>query len=917
MRVGRGTPRVCARSSASWVAVVLALMTLATLALAAPALAQTAGGAVLVEGCGSIDQSGSYRISRDITAQASPCLTIQASDVDLDGDGHNLTTSAGSGTGIAIRSDTSTPTNVTVRDVRVEGFSDANLQVEGANGVRLERVSVVAGEGAGLRVLDTEGLTIRASSAEQNAVGIEIRRSSDVHIVSSDANGNGGAGLRLDGVSAARFERGSLTSNAVAAAVDASPGARIADTALRQSASWSIEATGGDRVLLDRVGLLGWRLSGELRDVQLRRTSVPEGPAAPHEALDLHLETVPSTARGFWNLTAHVLEGTIPDYQRPTLEWWRWDGQAWAQAEGTNATDPRAGTVTVNASREGIFAPVVEEDRTPPITVDDAPEGWVNRTVRLQLDATDDLSGVSNTSLRLENGTWRTYEGPVTLEGEGIHRIAYRSTDAAGNREPQRNTTVRIDRSPPSVGAQAEGEDPVTVTIAAADGASGVASIVYRLDGDPWTSYTETLTIEEPGEHTLTYQAHDRAGNRAPTEQLSFRVAAGSDGTGGGSTSPPVEIEVTEPTSHGSDRTARVAVLNVSDPSGVSILLEHPDGQVEELGTGDEATWRTDTYPNGYYEIQAVEQDGGDQATTLASTTYLVENARSSLAEALLAVAVGVFAIAAVQAIVAGTGWLARLLAYVGKVVRRALGIEYRERTKPLATLRARIVREGGAALLAAAVLALAATLAGVEDWLPEALIAHLPTLGAAAVVFSLVWYGGDWLIARGTGQSPRYVLLGSGLLSIAVTTLLLRSPFGTPGYVEKRSSPADEEIDQTAFLAQRTLADLGLIGSAALVFLPAMRSWSYGFGETGLLLVAMTIATGAVPIPPLPNHQVFAWNRLAGAAIFATGVGLYVGWQLALVPDSLLVAIGLAGLAAVGWFISRYRGRGDPPAST
>ncbi|WP_169088024.1 S-layer homology domain-containing protein [Paenibacillus sp. PL91] len=63
----------------------------------------------------------------------------------------------------------------------------------------------------------------------------------------------------------------------------------------------------------------------------------------------------------------------------------------------------------------------------------------------------------------------------------------------------------------------------VTVTLSATDHLSGVAKTEYRLDGsDVWEEYTDVLTINSDGEHTIYYRSTDKEGN--VEEEKSIRV---------------------------------------------------------------------------------------------------------------------------------------------------------------------------------------------------------------------------------------------------------------------------------------------------------------------------------------------------------------------------------------------------------
>ncbi|MDR7304182.1 ThuA domain-containing protein [Haloactinomyces albus] len=66
---------------------------------------------------------------------------------------------------------------------------------------------------------------------------------------------------------------------------------------------------------------------------------------------------------------------------------------------------------------------------------------------------------------------------------------------------------------------------PVTTSLSAEDGdGSGVDSVAYKLDDGPWKAYTEPLTVETAGQHTVTYRATDKAGNTSKAAKVGFEI---------------------------------------------------------------------------------------------------------------------------------------------------------------------------------------------------------------------------------------------------------------------------------------------------------------------------------------------------------------------------------------------------------
>lgn len=92
---------------------------------------------------------------------------------------------------------------------------------------------------------------------------------------------------------------------------------------------------------------------------------------------------------------------------------------------------------------------------TPTTTITGLPTTtWVNKPVTLSFDAADQsgLSGIARTEYQLDSGAW-TLGTSLTISGEGIHTVLYRSVDVAGNIETVQSATVRIDTVEPTSSA--------------------------------------------------------------------------------------------------------------------------------------------------------------------------------------------------------------------------------------------------------------------------------------------------------------------------------------------------------------------------------------------------------------------------------------------------------------------------------
>jgi len=226
------------------------------------------------------------------------------------------------------------------------------------------------------------------------------------------------------------------------------------------------------------------------------------------------------------------------------------DGPA---TEGTEVTITQDGIYVVTfwsadymANREEKQSIEVRLDKTPPSTevarsVAPNQYGWNNTDVTLTFTPTDNLSGVAETHL-VVNDVEQEQIDPITFTEEGANKVSAWSVDEAGNEEAPTEFHVKIDKTVPQI-AQIDPEDgaelaesPAEITAALTDNLSGVAppTIEMKLDGqaldhtyDPNTGVVSHVPPQdiEDGEHTLTISIEDMAGNPQQA-QSSFVVGA-------------------------------------------------------------------------------------------------------------------------------------------------------------------------------------------------------------------------------------------------------------------------------------------------------------------------------------------------------------------------------------------------------
>ncbi|MGH3355220.1 MAG: OmpL47-type beta-barrel domain-containing protein [Nocardioidaceae bacterium] len=213
------------------------------------------------------------------------------------------------------------------------------------------------------------------------------------------------------------------------------------------------------------------------------------------------------------------------------------------------ATD-NAGNTSAPQSETFTVVEPPTDDTTPPtvtaqVTGQQNTNGDYIGSATVTLTATDTDSGVDTVEYSLDGAAYTPYTNPLTVNQPGDHSIAYRATDNAGNTSPPQSETFTVvepptqDTTPPTVTAQVTGEQntngdyigSATVTLTATDTDSGVDTVEYSLDGAAYTSYTNPVTVNQPGDHSIAYRATDNAGNTSGTASSTFSVvASGPDG---------------------------------------------------------------------------------------------------------------------------------------------------------------------------------------------------------------------------------------------------------------------------------------------------------------------------------------------------------------------------------------------------
>jgi hypothetical protein len=153
---------------------------------------------------------------------------------------------------------------------------------------------------------------------------------------------------------------------------------------------------------------------------------------------------------------------------------------------------------------------------------------------------------VDKVEYALDGGAFATYSAPVSVNQPGAHTVRYRATDKAGNTSNVGSVPFTVvappgkDTTPPRVSAQVTGSQDwawnyvgsARVTVSASDSESGVGTVEYSLDGQPFAVYASPLVVAQPGAHTVQYRATDKAGNTSDVSTAKFTVVESGSGSG-------------------------------------------------------------------------------------------------------------------------------------------------------------------------------------------------------------------------------------------------------------------------------------------------------------------------------------------------------------------------------------------------
>ncbi len=181
----------------------------------APPPANDAGLSLAINSCGAITKAGGYYLTGSIGG-AGDCINIRSSNVVLDCKGNSITGADFGGVGVVVRKlgiiGNERPKNVEIRNCTITGYRHG-IYVEGSSGINIhhntlmrnyddvngQRYGIFLGttDGGGIRINESDGGYIENNNTNTQAIGIDIRTSSGMHIRGNDSSNNSAWGINL------------------------------------------------------------------------------------------------------------------------------------------------------------------------------------------------------------------------------------------------------------------------------------------------------------------------------------------------------------------------------------------------------------------------------------------------------------------------------------------------------------------------------------------------------------------------------------------------------------------------------------------------------------------------------------------------------------------------------------------------
>lgn len=252
--------------------------------------------------------------------------------------------------------------------------------------------------------------------------------------------------------------------------------------------------------------------------------------------------------------------------------------------------------------------------------------GWYAEPATVLVGASDDRR-VARLEVSVDDGAWTTIDGDqgrVQVSGDGLHTVAVRAVDAAGNVGAVRPLTVGIDATAPVTRAT---WDPAarTVTLDAADAGAGVDRVEVRVGDGAWSTYAAPLQVGASAT-TVGFRAVDRLGNVEQPGTLPVPAAGAQQAA-----TATAVVAADDPVRLGRSARFEVGVSSsTGTPSGAVTLVGRAGTLARATLAGGRAVLVVDTTALGAGRHTLTVRYAGDAAHAASEDTVTVEVSRAA-----------------------------------------------------------------------------------------------------------------------------------------------------------------------------------------------------------------------------------------------------------------------------------------------
>lgn len=156
---------------------------------------------------------------------------------------------------------------------------------------------------------------------------------------------------------------------------------------------------------------------------------------------------------------------------------------------------------------------------------------------QLQLEAQDNVVGLDRIEYKVDQDSdFKTYIQPIRFNAQGMHTVAYRSVDRAGNVEPTRTYSVTVTEAPPETAiATAQplvvrenitySPAPNVLTFNVGSSPVGVKQTMVSINDGPFVAYQGPITLGNDHKvYKIAYKSVDKLSNEETPKTMSFHM---------------------------------------------------------------------------------------------------------------------------------------------------------------------------------------------------------------------------------------------------------------------------------------------------------------------------------------------------------------------------------------------------------